>query len=216
MSKIITLERAVSCIKDDDIVMIGGFGGVGTPMGIVDAILEAGTKNLTVISNDTAWEDRGWGKLVSARRIKKVIASHVGTNKQTGAQMIAGELEVEFVPQGTLAERIRAAAYGLGGILTPTGLGTAMEDGKEKITVDGKVYLLEKPLKADVALLYGAKVDKNGNITYKGAAVNFNHLMAGAAAITIVETPNLVEIGDIDPNHVVTPGVFVDYVVEVR
>ena len=214
MSKIISLEKAISFIKDGDSIMIGGFGAVGTPMKIVDAILEAGLKDLTIISNDTGWEDRGLGILITAKRVKKAIVSHIGTNKQSGIQMNAGELEVDLVPQGTLAERIRAQAYGLGGILTPTGLGAAVEADKEKITVDGQTFLLETPLSADVAILYGAKVDKSGNITYKGAAVNFNNCMAGAANITIVEAGELVEIGEIDPNEVITPGIFVDYVTE--
>jgi len=213
MAKVISMEKAISFIKDGSSVMIGGFGAVGTPQRIVDALLEAGTKDLTIISNDTGWEDRGLGILITAKRVKKVIVSHIGTNKQSGLQLNAGELEVELVPQGTLAERIRASAFGLGGILTPTGIGTAAEEGKEKITVKGKEYLLETHLRADVALLYGAKVDKNGNMVYKGAAVNFNQCMAGAADITIVEAGELVEIGEIDPNQVITPGVFIDYIV---
>jgi len=214
MSKVISMEQALSYIEDGSTIMIGGFGAVGTPMGIVNAIMNAGIKDLTIISNDTGWEDRGLGILVTARRVRKVIVSHIGTNKQSGAQLNAGELEVELVPQGTLAERIRCAAFGLGGALTPTGIGTAVEEGKQSIVVQDKQYMLEEPLHADVALLQGAVVDKAGNITYKGAMVNFNHVMAGAATVTIVEASKLVEIGEIDPNHVVTPGIFVDYVVE--
>jgi len=213
MSKVITMQEALSYIKDGSTIMIAGFGAVGTPMGIVNAILEAGIKDLTIISNDTGWEDRGLGILVTARRVKKVIVSHIGTNKQSGAQLNAGELEVELVPQGTLAERIRCSAFGLGGILTPTGIGTAVAGSKIKMNVQGKDYLLEEPLRADVALLYGAKVDKAGNITYVGASVNFNQVMAGAADVTIVEAGEIVEIGEIDPNHVVTPGIFIDYIV---
>jgi len=213
MSKRISLEQAISYIKDGDSVMIGGFGAVGTPQRIVDALLAKGIKNLTIISNDTGWEDRGLGVLITAKRVKKVIVSHIGTNKQSGLQLNAGELEVELVPQGTLAECIRAAAFGLGGVLTPTGLDTAVEENKEKITIDGKEFLVEKPISANVALLHAAKADTNGNMTYKGASVNFNHLMAGAADITIVEADEIVEIGAIDPNHVVTPGIFVDYIV---
>jgi acetate CoA/acetoacetate CoA-transferase alpha subunit len=213
MGKVITLEKAVSLVKNGDVVMIGGFGAVGTPQRIVDALLEAGKKDLTVISNDSGWEDRGLGILVTAKCVKKLIVSHIGMNKQSGIQLNAGELEVELTPQGSLAERVRAGAYGLGGVLTPTGLGTAAQEGKRVINVDGKDYLLEKALRADVALLYAAKVDPNGNMAYKGAAVNFNHIMAGAAEITIVEAGELVNIGGIDPNQVITPGVFVDYVV---
>jgi len=213
MSKVIAMQEALSHIKDGSTIMIGGFGAVGTPMGIVNAVLAAGIKDLTIISNDTGWEDRGLGILVTARRVKKVIVSHIGTNKQSGAQLNAGELEVELVPQGTLAERIRCSAFGLGGILTPTGIGTAVAGSKIKMNVQGKDYLLEEPLRADVALLYGAKVDKAGNITYVGASVNFNQVMAGAADVTIVEAGEIVEIGEIDPNHVVTPGIFIDYIV---
>ena len=213
MNKVITMQQALSHIKDSCTIMIGGFGAVGTPMGIVNAIMDAGIKDLTIISNNTGWEDRGLGVLITARRVKKVIVSHIGTNKQSGAQLNAGELEVELVPQGTLAERIRCAAFGLGGILTPTGIGTASGEGKQMLNLKGKDYLLEEPLSADVAILHGAKVDKAGNITYKGASVNFNHVMAGAADITIVEADEIVEIGEIDPNHVVTPGIFVDYIV---
>jgi len=214
MSKVISMEQVLSHIKDGSTIMVAGFAEVGTPMGIIDAILDAGIKDLTVISNDSGWEDRGWGKLITAKRVKKVIASHIGMNKQSGVQLNAGELEVELIPQGTLAERIRCAAFGLGGVLTPTGIGTTVEQGKEVIEVKGKKYLLEEPLTADVALLCGAKVDKAGNITYKGAMVNFNQVMAGAADITIVEAEELVEIGEIDPNFVVTSGIFVDYIVD--
>jgi len=214
MSKVISFEDALKHIKDGSSVMIGGFGAVGTPMGLVNGILNKGIKDLTIISNDTGWEDRGLGILITAKRVKKVIVSHIGTNKQSAAQLNAGELIVELVPQGTLAERIRASAFGLGGILTPTGIGTAVEEGKQVIEVKGKKYLLEEPLTADVAILYGAVVDKAGNVTYKGASVNFNHIMAGAADVTIVEAGKIVEIGEIEPNLVSTPGVFIDYVVQ--
>ncbi|MPN04262.1 Acetate CoA-transferase subunit alpha [bioreactor metagenome] len=164
-------------------------------------------------ANDTAFPDIGIGKLIVNKQVKKLIASHIGTNKETGNQMNAGELEVELVPQGTLAERIRAAGAGLGGILTPTGLGTVVAEGKTIIEVDGKEYLLEKPLKADVALIVGAKVDKKGNIRYRKATRNFNPLMAAAAELVIVEADEIVEVGGIDPDDVMTPGLFVDYVV---
>ena len=213
MNKEISMAEVISKIKDGASLMIGGFAVVGTPCGIVDTILEAGIKDLTIIGNDTGFEERGVGLLVTKRRVKKVIASHIGMNKQVGLQMSEGSLEVELVPQGTLVERIRAAAFGLGGVLTPTGLGTAVQEGKEVLNIDGKDFLLEKPLTADFALLYGEKADKAGNIAYRGAQVNFNHCMAGAAALTIVETGEVVEIGGIDPNQVVTPGIFIDFVV---
>jgi len=214
MSKLISMEQVLTHIKDGSSIMIGGFGSIGTPMGIVNAILDAGYKDLTVISNDTGWEDKGLGILIMARRVKKVIASHIGTNKEAGAQLNAGELIVDLVPQGTLAERIRCAAYGLGGVLTPTGLGTAVEKGKDVIEKNGKKYLLEEPLHADVAIIHGDVVDKEGNTTYKGAMMNFCHVMAGAAAVTIVEANKVVEIGEIDPHSVRTPGILVDYVVK--
>ena len=214
MAKVISIQEAISFIKDGDTVMIGGFMANGTPEQLVDALVEAGTANLTLICTDTGRPDAGSGKLVVNKQCKKIIASHIGLNKETGRQLSEGETEVVLVPQGTLAEQIRAAGYGLGGILTPTGLGTLIEEGKEKIIVDGKAYLLEKPLFADVALLYAAKADKAGNLVYKGSANNFNNVMAGAAKTTIVQVGELVEPGEIDPNTVMTPGVFVNYIVE--
>jgi acetate CoA/acetoacetate CoA-transferase alpha subunit len=216
MSKVISIKEAVSKIKDGDVVMVGGFQVNGSPLKLIDALVEAGTKNLTLICNDTAWEDRGVGKLVVNKQFKKIMATHVGLNKQTGAQMASGETVVQLVPQGTMAERIRAAGYGLGGVLTPTGLGTlvAEEEGKQIINIDGKDFLLEKPLFADVAILFASKVDKNGNMVYKGAANNFNNVMAAAAKTTIVEAGELVEVGDLHPNSVNTPGVFVNYIVD--
>ena len=214
MSKVISIEQAVSLIKDGDTIMVGGFMANGTPEKLVDALAAAGTKDLTLICNDSGFVDKGVGKLVVNKQFKKIITTHIGLNKETGRQMSAGETEVELVPQGTLVECIRAAGFGLGGVLTPTGLGTLVEEGKEKITVDGKTYLLEKPLFADVALLYAHKVDMAGNLAYKGSANNFNNVMAAAAKITIVEAGELVENGQLDPNAVVTPGVFVNHIVD--
>jgi len=214
MDKVISLEKALSLVKDGDTVMVGGFMANGTPEKLLDALIASGKKNFTLICNDTAMPERGVGKLVVNKQFKKIISTHIGLNKETGRQMSAGETEVDLVPQGTLAERIRAAGFGLGGVLTPTALGTLVEEGKEKITVDGKVYLLEKPLFADVALLYAHKVDKAGNMVYKGSQNNFNNVMAAAAKVTIVEAGELVEIGQLDPNTVMTPGVFVNYIVD--
>ena len=214
MDKVISLEKALSLVKDGDTIMVGGFMANGTPEKLLDALVASGKKNFTLICNDTAMPERGVGKLVVNRQFKKIISTHIGLNKETGRQMSAGETEVDLVPQGTMAERIRAAGFGLGGVLTPTGLGTLVEEGKEKITVDGKVYLLEKPLFADVALLYAHKVDRAGNMVYKGSQNNFNNVMAAAAKVTIVEAGELVEIGQLDPNTVMTPGVFVDYIVD--
>lgn len=213
MNKLISIDDAVNMIQDGMTIMFGGFLGVKNPLRMVDALVEKGVKDITLIANDTAFPEIGIGKLIVNKQVKKLIASHIGTNKETGNQMNSGELEVELLPQGTLAERIRAAGAGLGGILTPTGLGTIVAEGKTIVEVDGKEYLLEKPLKADVALIVGAKVDKKGNIKYAKATRNFNPLMATAADLVIVEADEIVEVGDIDPDDVMTPGIFVNYVV---
>lgn len=214
MNKLREMNEALTLLKDDMTVMIGGFLGVGSPEAIIDGIVERKIRNLTVICNDTSFTDRGIGKLIVNKNVRKVITSHIGTNPETGRQMNAGELEVELVPQGTLAERIRAAGAGLGGFLTPTGIGTIIEKGKEKIEVYGRDYLLELPLKADVALLMGEKVDKKGNIYYDNAARNFNPVMATAADLVMVLAEEVLEAGDLDPNHVVTPGIFVDFIIQ--
>lgn len=213
MNKLVSIEEALSHIKDGMTIMIGGFLGVGGPEKIIDSLVEKGIKDLTIIANDTAFPDKGLGKLIVNKQVKKAIVSHIGTNPETGRQMNAGETEVVLVPQGTLAEQVRAGGAGLGGILTPTGIGTVVEEGKQKITVDGKDYLLELPLRADIALLAGHRVDKKGNIYYNKSTRNFNPLMAMAADTVIVEAENVVEVGEIDPNEVVTPGIFVDYIV---
>ena len=211
-NKTVTAEQAVSGIKDGAVIMFGGFLGCGTPEVLIDALLEKGVKDITVICNDTATPTTGVGRLVAAKRVRKVIASHIGTNPETGAQMNSGETEVELIPQGTLAERIRCAGYGLGGVLTPTGLGTEAEKGKEIIVSDGKSYLLEKPLKADFAILGASLADKSGNLFFKGTTKNFQPLMATAADTVIVYAEKLVETGEIDPDTVDTPGIFVDYI----
>lgn len=213
MDKIGTIEGAVATVKDGMTIMIGGFLGCGTPEKIVDALVAKGVKDLTLIANDTAMPDRGIGKLIVNRQFKKIVVSHIGTNPVTGKQMIAGELEVHLIPQGTLAERIRAGGAGLGGVLTPTGLGTVVEEGKQKVVVDGREYLLETPLKADVALLKAHKADRCGNLVYRRAARNFNPVMATAADKVVAEIEQLVENGEVDPDHVVTPGLFVDMLV---
>lgn len=213
MSKVTTIAQALENVQDGITVMIGGFLAVGTPEILVDALTAKGTKDLTVIANDTAFPDKGIGKLVANRQLKKVIVSHIGTNPETGRQMNAGELQVELVPQGTLAERIRAGGAGLGGILTPTGLGTIVAEGKTVITVDGREFLLEKPLKADVALLKAHTADTAGNLLFHRSARNFNPLMAMSADIVIVQAENIVEVGQIDPDQVMTPGIVVDWIV---
>jgi len=214
MAKIISAAEAAAKVQDGMTVMVGGFLGCGTPQSLVDQVLAQGTKDLTLVCNDTAFPDSGVGKLVVSRQFKKVIVSHIGTNPETGRQMNASELDVDLVPQGTLAERIRSAGFGLGGILTPTGVGTPVEAGKQKLTIDGKDYLLELPIKADVALVKAYKADKAGNLVFRKAARNFNPLMATAAKVVIVEAQNIVEIGEIDPDEVMTPGIFVNYLVQ--
>jgi acetate CoA/acetoacetate CoA-transferase alpha subunit len=194
--------------------MIGGFLGTGTPESLVDGLVEKKIKDLTIIANDTAFIDKGVGKLVVNKQVKKAIVSHIGTNPETGRQMNAGEMEVILVPQGTLAERIRCAGAGLGGVLTPTGVGTVVEQGKEKKEIDGKTYLLELPLKADIALIKAAKADTMGNLVYRRAARNFNPLMAMAADFVIVEAEEIVEVGGLDPDEIMTPGIFVDLIIK--
>ena len=214
MKKVVTIDEAISHVKDGMTVFIGGFLGVGTPEKIIDALIEKGVKDLTVIGNDTGYPDRGIGRLVVNNQVKKVIATHIGTNPETGRRMHTGEMEVELVPQGTLAERIRCGGFGLGGFLTPTGVGTIVQEGKEVITVDGKQYLLEKPLKADVALINGSIVDELGNVIYAKTTKNFNPMMATAADTVIVFAEKLVKAGEIDPDHVMTSRIFVDYIVK--
>lgn len=213
MNKELKIDEAIDKIQDGMTIMVGGFLGCGNPHRLVDKLVEKGTKDLTLICNDSSFPDYGVGKLIVNKQIKKLIASHVGTNPETGRQMNAGEMEVVLVPQGTLAEQVRAAGSGLGGFLTPTGVGTVVEEGKQKIEIDGVEYLLELPLKADVALIAGQTADKFGNIEYFGATRNFNQLMATAAEIVIAEVEEIVEVGELDANHVVTPGIFVTHLV---
>lgn len=214
MSKIKTLEEAYAKFSDNQSIMIGGFLATGTPEALVDGLINKGVQNLTVIGNDTSFTDRGVGRLIMSKQIKKAIVTHIGTNKETGRQMTAGELDVELVPQGTLAERIRSAGAGLGGFLTPTGVGTMVEEGKQKMTINGKEFLLELPLKADIALLKAWKADKSGNLVFRRAARNFNPLMAMAADLVIVEAEEIVEVGELSPDEIATPGTLVDMIVK--
>jgi acetate CoA/acetoacetate CoA-transferase alpha subunit len=213
-NKIIQIADFAAKVHDGASVMIGGFMNIGTAEGIIDALLKTDVKDLTIICNDAGLPGIGVGKLISAGRVKKLIASHIGLNPIAGEKMTSGEMIVELIPQGTLAERIRAGGSGLGGFLTPTGIGTVVQDGKQTICVDGKDYLLEKPLKADFAFLLGHIVDKKGNIAYRKTTRNFNPLMATACETVVVEARNIVEIGQIDPDHIITPHIFVDYIVE--
>lgn len=213
MSKLISIEEAVNLVRDGDTVMVGGFLAVGSPHKLIDELVNKGVKDLTLICNDTSFIDHGVGKMVAAKMFKKIMTSHIGTNRETGRQMMAGETEVELIPQGTLIEQVRAGGFGLGGVLTKTGLGTEVAKGKQTVEVDGETYLLEKPLRANVALLFAEKADEKGNLTYRGATRNFNTYMGAAADIAIVETQEIVKVGDICPNEVVVPGVFVDHIV---
>ncbi len=214
MAKLVSVEEAVDLIEEGMTIMVGGFMGCGNPHKIVDVLSKKGTKNLTMICNDASWPGYGVAKLVTNRQLKKLIASHVGLNPEVGQQMTEGSLKVELMPQGTMAERIRSGGNGTGGFLTPTGLGTVVEEGKQKITVNGVEYLLEEPLRADIALIAGYKIDKKGNVWYKGNTRNFNVVMATAADMVIAEGDHLCEIGEIEPENVVTPSIFVDYIVE--
>jgi acetate CoA/acetoacetate CoA-transferase alpha subunit len=214
MAKIIEKAEVMNHMTDNMSVMIGGFLACGTPEGLVDLLIEKGVKDLTVIGNDTGFPDKGIGRLVVNHQCKKVIASHIGTNPETGKQMNEETMEVELVPQGTLIERIRAAGAGLGGILTPTGVGTVVEKGKEKKVIEGIEYILELPIKADLALVKAWKADKKGNLIFRNSARNFNPIIATAAETVIVEAEEIVEVGEIDPNLVMTPGIFVDYLYE--
>ncbi len=216
-SKLKTAQEAVAGIQNGAAIMVGGFMACGTPEILVDALVEKNVKNLTIICNDAGVPGRGVGKLLSNGQIKTLIASHVGLNPEVAQRMNTdvpeNRLECILVPQGTLVERIRAGGAGLGGFLTPTGVGTIVAEGKQVINIDGRDYLLERPLKADFALIRGSITDKSGNTAYNGTARNFNPLMAAAAGYVIVGACEVVETGEIDPNHVVTSGIFVDAVV---
>ena len=209
----ISLEQSVAMIPDGVSLMIGGFMAVGTPERVVDEIVRQNKRNLTVVANDTAVPGCGIGKLVDAKLLRKVIVSHIGLNPETQRQMMAGELEVDLVPQGTLIERIRAGGHGLGGILTQTGIGTPVENGKQRIDVDGKSYLLEVALRADFALVQAFLADYLGNLSYALTARNFNPVIAMAAATVIASADNIVPVGVISPDHVVTPAPVVDYLI---
>ncbi len=212
--KVITLEEALRHFRDGMTLMVGGFGGVGNPPTLIQGILDKGVRDITLISNDTAFPQIGVGRLVTERRVRRLITSHIGSNPNSGAQMTAGELDVEFCPQGILAERIRAAGVGLGGILSDIGIGTIAEKGKQKVLVGEKEYLLETPLVAEVAIVHAKKADRFGNLVYDTSARNFNPLVAMAGEITIAEADEIVEVGELDPEEIVTPGVFVDWIVQ--
>jgi len=211
-----TLHDAVTIVPNGASLMIGGFMGVGTPEGLVDELLRQGKRDLTVIANDTAMPGVGVGKLVTAGVVRKVIASHIGLNPETQKKMLAGTMAVELIPQGTLIERIRAAGFGLGGILTPTGVGTVVEEGKGKLEIDGREFLVETALHADFALVQAFVADYFGNLTYALTARNFNPVIAMAGNTVIVEAEHIVPVGMISPDQVMTPAPIVDYLIARR
>jgi acetate CoA/acetoacetate CoA-transferase alpha subunit len=211
--KTISLEKAVAVIPNGASLMIGGFMAVGTPERVMDEIVRQGKRDLTVIANDTASPGKGIGKLVGAKLLRKLIASHIGLNPETQQQMNAGELQVELIPQGTLVERIRCGGYGLGGVLTPTGVGTTVEERKQRIEVNGKPYLLETGLRADFALIHAFVADYLGNLGYALTARNFNPVMAMAADTVIACVDNIVPVGVISPDHIMTPAPIVDHLI---
>ncbi|MBZ8141616.1 acetyl-CoA--acetoacetyl-CoA transferase subunit alpha [Rubrivivax gelatinosus] len=213
MSKVTALADAVARIPDGATLMIGGFMGVGSPHRLIDELVRQGKRDLTVIANDTARKGVDIGKLIAAGAVKKLVASHIGLNPETQQRMIAGEIEVELVPQGTLAERIRAGGTGLGGVLTPTGVGTVVADGKPTLEVQGKTFLVETPLRADFALVAAWRADYFGNLQYELTARNFNPVMAMAADHVIAEAGEIVPVGMIAPDHVETVSVVVDTLV---
>ena len=212
--KTITLQKAVEMIPDGASLMIGGFMGVGTPERIIDELVRQGKRNLTVIANDNARPGAGIGKLVSAGLVQRTVTSHIGLNPETQRKMIDNEMEVDLVPQGTLIERIRSAGYGLGGVLTPTGVGTVVEQGKQRIELSGRSWLLETALRADFALVQAFLADYLGNLSYALTARNFNPVIAMAADTVIVDAEHIVPVGVISPDHVVTPAPLVDYLIE--
>ena len=215
MNKLVeSADAAVADVRDGATVMVGGFGLCGNPENLISALNRKGVKNLTVISNNCGTTDLGLGVLLKARQIRKMVASYVGENKEFERQFLTGELEVELVPQGTFAERIRAGGAGIGGFFTPTGIGTLVAEGKETRTIDGRPYVLERPLHADFAFVKGWRGDRAGNLVYQHTARNFNPVMATAADVTIAEVELLVEPGEIDPDHVVTPGIFVRHILQ--
>jgi 3-oxoacid CoA-transferase subunit A len=215
MDKVLaTAAEAVALVPDGATIMVGGFGVCGIPENLVAALHSRGTRNLTIVSNNAGLDGFGVGRLLAARQVRKMISTYVGENKEFERQYLAGELEVELIPQGTLSERMRAAGAGIGGFFTPTGYGTLIAEGKETRMIDGRNYVFESPLRADFAFVRAWKGDRLGNLVYRKTARNFNPVMATAGRVTIAEVEHLVQPGEIDPDHVVTPGIFVRHVVK--
>lgn len=213
MKNRITPAAAAALVPDGAVLMIGGFMGVGTPDRIIDELVRLGRKDLTVIANDTARPGVGIGKLIDARLVKKVVASHIGTNPETQRQMIAGDIAVDLIPQGSLAERIRSGGHGLGGVLTPTGLGTIAAEGKQTVEVNGRTWLIEEAMRADFALVAAKRADYSGNLEYALTSRNFNPIMAMAADTVIAEPQDIVPVGALTPDQIVTPHVVVDHLI---
>jgi len=209
-----TIEEAINDIQDGATIMAGGFGLVGIPEKLIEGLLRKGTKNLTIISNNCGIDDYALGNLLTTRQIKKMVASYVGENREFERQFLAGELELEFVPQGTLAERIRAGGAGIPAFYTPAGVGTKLAEGKEVRTFGGKEYVLESALHADFSFVKAWKGDKAGNLIFNKTSCNFNPMMAAAGKVTIAEVEELVETGELDPNFIHTPGIYVQRVIE--
>jgi 3-oxoacid CoA-transferase subunit A len=215
MNKVVSsAAEAVALIPDGATLMVGGFGLCGIPENLILALRDQGTRDLTIISNNAGVDEHGLGVLLRSRQVRKMISTYVGENKEFERQYLAGELAVELIPQGTFAERIRAGGAGIGGFFTPSGFGTLVAEGKETREIDGRQYVFERPLKADFALIKAHRGDRVGNLTYRRTARNFNPTMATAAGVTIAEVEELVEPGGIDPDAVVTPGIFVDWLFE--
>ncbi len=213
MDKLITIKEAVSKLEDGMTIMVGGFLTTGGPNLLMDAIADSGINKLTLVCNDAAFADKGLGKLIANKQVKKLITSYIGSNPTAIELMNSSQMEIEFSPQGTLIERIRAAGAGLGGVLTPTGLGTMVENGKQTIELDDKKFILEKPIKADISFIGASISDKMGNLYYKGTTRNFNPLMAMAADIVIAEVEQIVGVGEIEPENIHTPAILVDYLI---
>ncbi len=209
-----SVEALAGLLKNDMVIMSGGFGLCGIPSALIDAVREAGVTGLTIISNNAGVDGIGLGVLLETRQVKKMISSYVGENKTFAKQFLAGELEIEFNPQGTLAERIRAGGAGVPAFYTKTGAGTQVAEGKETRAFNGENYIMETGLFADLALVHAYKADTEGNLIYRMTARNFNPMMATAAAVTVAEVENLVEPGEIDPDHIITPGIFVQRIVK--
>lgn len=212
--KIIRIEEALSFFQDDMVLMFGGFGGIGNPPTLIKGILDKGINHLTLIGNDTGFPDVGIGQLVTAKRVRKMITTHIGSNPNAGKQMTDGTLDIEFSPQGTFIERVRAGGVGLGGVLVDIGIDSVIDINKQRVTVLGKEYLVETPLTADVSIVYAKKADPFGNLVFDKSARNSNPYVAMAGNITIVEVEEIVPLGALDPEEIIVPGAFVHYIVQ--